>query len=99
MKKHLDESNAKEKAAIFKAFSEPARLRILKTLLNSKTSNMNVGQLAGSLQFSHTKTSRHLNYLRRAGIVIEKRKKREVVYMISQKPGSIAKALLNIIGT
>lgn len=51
---------------IFRAFSDPTRLRIL-CLLNG--AEMCVGDLVKVLQVPQPTASRHLSYLRRAGLV------------------------------
>ncbi len=51
---------------IFKAFSDRTRLRILQLLLNGE---LCVGDLVNVLEVPQAKASRHLAYLRRAGLV------------------------------
>jgi ArsR family transcriptional regulator, arsenate/arsenite/antimonite-responsive transcriptional repressor len=51
---------------MFKAFSDPTRLRILHVLLEGE---LCVGDLVGILQVPQPKVSRHLSYLRRVGLV------------------------------
>ncbi|MBI2931880.1 MAG: winged helix-turn-helix transcriptional regulator [Planctomycetes bacterium] len=51
---------------LFRAFSDPTRLRILQFLQGGE---LCVGDLATLLRVPQAKTSRHLGYLRRAGVV------------------------------
>lgn len=64
MSKHLDLHSGID---IFKAFSDEARVRILHLMF--KTDDMCVSDLEMILDFTQTKTSRHLTYLRNAGLV------------------------------
>jgi ArsR family transcriptional regulator, arsenate/arsenite/antimonite-responsive transcriptional repressor len=51
---------------MFKAFSDPTRLRILHVLAEGEFC---VGDMVGILRVPQPKVSRHLGYLRRAGLV------------------------------
>jgi ArsR family transcriptional regulator len=51
---------------MFRAFCDRTRLRILSLLRNRE---MCVGDIVASLQVSQPKVSRHLGYLRKAGLV------------------------------
>ena len=51
---------------LFRAFSDPTRLRILHLLRRQEHC---VGDLMALLRLPQAKTSRHLAYLRRAGLV------------------------------
>ncbi|HQX54211.1 MAG TPA: metalloregulator ArsR/SmtB family transcription factor [Planctomycetaceae bacterium] len=55
---------------MFRAFSDRTRLRILHVLLNGE---LCVGHLVDILQIPQPKTSRHLAYLRKAGLVQDRR--------------------------
>ena len=65
--------------AIFKAFSEETRLNIL-YLLSKKP--LCVCELVGALGITQTKTSRHLIYLKNAGLVEARKEDRWMVYSI-----------------
>ena len=52
---------------VFKALSEEARVRILHLLLLNK--ELCISDLEHILDFTQTKTSRHLTYLKNAGLV------------------------------
>lgn len=52
---------------VFKALSEEARVRILHLLLLNK--ELCISDLEHILNFTQTKTSRHLTYLKNAGLV------------------------------
>jgi ArsR family transcriptional regulator len=55
---------------MFRAFSDPTRLRILHLLLDGEKC---VGDLVEILRMQQPKVSRHLAYLRRAGLVDARR--------------------------
>lgn len=63
--------NTEELASIFKALSEPIRLRILCLLLEK--GELCVCDLMSTLELSQSATSRHLAYLRNNNIVQAKR--------------------------
>ena len=52
---------------MFRAFSDPTRLRILRLLVEGETC---VGDLVAVLRAPQPSVSRHLSYLRKAGLVI-----------------------------
>jgi len=55
---------------IFRAFSDRTRLRILHLLLDGE---LCVGDLVSILRVPQPKTSRHLAYLRKAGLVVARK--------------------------
>ena len=55
---------------MFRAFSDPTRVRILHLLLDGEKC---VGDIAGVLRMPQPKVSRHLAYLRKAGLVESQR--------------------------
>lgn len=59
--------NLEEYASIFKALSEPVRLRIINLLL--KKGELCVCDIVDSLEISQSVVSRHLAYLRNTGLV------------------------------
>lgn len=65
---------------LFKALSEEARLRILNLLLHQKT--LSVSDLELILDFTQTKTSRHMNHLKNAGLVKYSRKDQWIFYSL-----------------
>jgi ArsR family transcriptional regulator len=56
--------------AMFRAFADRTRLRILSILDGSESC---VGDIVDTLQIEQPKVSRHLAYLRRAGLVVVRR--------------------------
>jgi len=65
---------------IFKALSEEPRVRILHLLLQNK--ELSISDLEHILDFTQTKTSRHLGYLKNAGLVGSKRVDQWIFYYI-----------------
>ena len=59
----------KEKAKIFKALSDPNRLRILKML---QTKDLCVCEITSVLNLATSTVSKHLSILRDSGFIIEK---------------------------
>lgn len=55
-----------DETILFRAYSDPTRLRILQVLRRKEHC---VGDLMAILRLPQAKTSRHLAYLRRAGLV------------------------------
>ena len=70
---------------LFKALSDEARLRILNLLFES--GELCVCDLESTLGFTQTKVSRHMSYLKRAGLVEDRKQGRWVLYAIA-KPRS-----------
>ena len=68
-----------ELAVIFKALSDETRLRIL-YLLGIRP--LCVCEIMGALNITQTKTSRHLIYLKNAGILTSSKEDRWVVYRL-----------------
>ena len=67
-------------ATIFSALSDPSRLRILNLLLAS--GDLCVCDIERTLAFTQTKVSRHMRYLRRAGLVTARKSGRWVIYSL-----------------
>ena len=68
---------------IFKSLSDESRVRILHLLFNQK--EMSISDLEQILDFTQTKTSRHLNYLKNAGIVSFRKVDQWVFYQIKDE--------------
>ena len=83
-------------AEVFKALSEPARLRILELLplTNDCASVYNVSELAEELGIPQPTVSHHLQVLYRAGLVQSARMCRDVYYWIDQPALDAAHAAL-----
>ncbi len=71
--------STKECARIFKALAEETRLEILSFLFNGEYS---VSDIAKELDKEHSKVSHHLGILRNAGLVVDKKEGKFVVYQI-----------------
>jgi ArsR family transcriptional regulator len=70
-------------AQIFKACSEESRLRILHLILKNR--EMCISDLEQVLGFTQTKTSRHLIYLKNAGILSTRKQDQWVFYYIKDE--------------
>lgn len=68
---------------IFKAFSDESRLRILNLLINYE--EMCISDLEQILDFTQTKTSRHLIYLKHSGILNSRKQDQWVYYYIKEE--------------
>lgn len=72
---------------VFKAFSDEARVRIL--FLLHKQEEMCITDLEHILDFTQTKTSRHLRFLKNAGLVSSRKVDQFVYYRIKNQAGDI----------
>lgn len=73
----------KEKTKLFKALSDPNRLRILKML---QTKPLCVCEIREVLQLANSTVSKHLSILRDAGFIVEKKEGKWVNYNINHHP-------------
>jgi ArsR family transcriptional regulator len=71
---------------IFSALSDHSRLRILSLLLSA--GDLCVCDIERTLRFTQTKVSRHMRYLRRAGLVRSRKSGRWVIYSMI-RPGTV----------
>jgi DNA-binding transcriptional ArsR family regulator len=78
------ELDVKSLADMFKALSDPNRLRIVFALLGSD-GGQNVGQTAGCCEVDLSVVSRHLSVLRRAGILVREKRGKQVIYHIDRQ--------------
>ncbi len=76
---------------LFSALSDPSRLRILNLLLES--GDLCVCDIEQTLNFTQTKVSRHIRYLRRAGLVRAKKSGRWVIYSL-ERPKTPAREIV-----
>ena len=76
---------------IFKALSEEARVRIINLLANNR--EMCISDLELVLGFTQTKTSRHLIFLKNAGIVNSKRVDKWIFYYIKEEVSEILRQI------
>lgn len=65
---------------VFKALSEEPRVRIIHLLIQNK--ELSISDLEHILEFTQTKTSRHLSYLKNAGLLGSKRVDQWMFYYI-----------------
>jgi ArsR family transcriptional regulator len=72
---------------VFKSLSEEARVRIVNLLRNNK--EMSITDLELVLGFTQAKTSRHVTYLKNAGIVNFRRVDSFVFYYIKEEAAQI----------
>jgi len=77
----LDHTDAENLAARFKLLSDPTRLRMIYTLLES--GEQRVGDIASVVESSESATSHQLRQLRLAGLVRSERRGREIYYRIA----------------
>ena len=75
---------------LFRALADPTRLRILAVLAGGATC---VGDLAGALGSPQSTTSRHLAYLRRAGLVDARQDGRWSFYSLARADGRVDREL------
>ncbi|MCR9253350.1 MAG: metalloregulator ArsR/SmtB family transcription factor [bacterium] len=68
---------------IFKSFSEEPRIRIIHLLYRKK--ELCISDLEVILDFTQTKTSRHIAYLKNAGLVSSRKKDQWVIYSIKEE--------------
>lgn len=80
---------------IFKAFSEEPRVRILHLLLQNK--ELSISDLEHILEFTQTKTSRHLGYLKNAGLVGSRRVDQWIFYYILEEAQEIIQQIFKFI--
>jgi ArsR family transcriptional regulator len=73
-----------EKTKIFKALSDPNRMRILKAL---QVRMLCVCEIRSLLGLANSTVSQHLSILKDAGFIIEEKDGKWVNYMINQRPG------------
>ncbi|MDF2454644.1 MAG: arsR [Cytophagaceae bacterium] len=76
--KHTDISKGAE---IYKALSDESRIRILHLILKNK--EMCISDLELILDFTQTKTSRHLTYLKNNGLIRHRKTDQWVYYYIN----------------
>jgi ArsR family transcriptional regulator len=81
--------------ALFRAFADPTRLRILNLL---KSGELCVCDLVEVLDVPQPKASRHLAYLRRVGLVSARKEGYWSYYRIAAKLGPLHAKLLESLG-
>ena len=81
---------------LFRAFADPTRLRLLNLLLDRELCVCNLCDVLDEIQ---PKVSRHLAYLRRAGLVSVRRDGKWKYYAVTTKPAGLERTLLGCIRT
>ena len=76
---------------LFKALSEEARVRIINLLQNH--GEMCISDIEQILDFTQTKTSRHMSFLKNAGIVGFRKSDQWIFYYIQDEVQSILKQI------
>jgi ArsR family transcriptional regulator len=76
---------------MFRAFSDPTRLRILRLL---QAGECCVGDLVSILELPQPSVSRHLAYLREAGLVNDRKQGLWVYYSLTSAEGDFHRSLL-----
>ena len=87
----------KELATIFKALSDEARLRILNLLFRS--GELCVCDIESTTGFTQTKVSRHLSYLRNAGLIDSRQQGLWMLYKIATARNDEHQQLLDCLQT
>ena len=80
-------------ARLFRALADPTRLRLLNLIADREVC---VCYFVGILQISQPKISRHLAYLRRAGIVASRREGKWMHYRLAVPGDPVAAAILRV---
>ncbi|NNF23019.1 MAG: helix-turn-helix transcriptional regulator [Saprospiraceae bacterium] len=70
-------------AQFFKALGEEARIRILYLLYKNK--ELTISDIELILEFTQTKTARHLTYLKNSGLVSSKKRDQWVFYYLKDE--------------
>ena len=83
-----------ELETLFKALADATRLRILGLLL---TGEVCVGDIHESLKIPQSKASRHLAYLRKAGLVETRRDGLSIHYRVGRLPDPVLAAIADAV--
>lgn len=81
---------------MFRAFSDPIRLRILHLLVHGEVC---VGDFVRILRVPQPTASRHLAYLRKAGLVVARESGRWSFYALAPARGRFHRKVLELIGS
>jgi ArsR family transcriptional regulator len=81
---------------LFRAFADPTRLRLLSLLLERELCVYDLCEVLDEIQ---PKVSRHLAYLRRAGLVSVRRDGKWKHYAVTKKASGLERTLLDCIRT
>ncbi len=78
----LSESHAVELASVFKALSDPVRLRLLSTIASRESQEACVCDLSAGIELTQPTISHHLKVLREAGLLDSERRASWVYYRV-----------------
>jgi DNA-binding transcriptional ArsR family regulator len=81
---------------VFKALAEEPRVRILHLIFNRN--EMCISDLELIFGYTQAKTSRHISYLRNAGIVVPRKVDQWVFYSIKEEVTDLVKVLMDYFG-
>tara|TARA_B100000424_G_C22833844_1_gene445282 strand:- start:419 stop:802 length:384 start_codon:yes stop_codon:yes gene_type:complete len=79
----LKKFNIEYGKTIFKSFSDVSRIRILNILANKKEAS--ISDLEMILNFTQTKTSRHIYYLKNSGLLNSENKDQFIFYSLREE--------------
>lgn len=82
-------------AQIFLAFSDTSRLRILNLIMTN--GEMCITDLENILEFTQTKTSRHLIYLKNSGILTSRKSNQWMFYQIKDEVYDITQQIFQFL--
>lgn len=85
----------KKGSDIFRAFSDESRIRILNLIWRNQ--EMCISDMELILDFTQTKTSRHLSYLKNAGLVKFRKRDQWVYYYINDSHMDIVTQLFSML--
>lgn len=80
---------------MFRAFADPTRLRLLHVLQDGEYC---VSEIMAALRLPQAKVSRHLTYLRRAGLVVPRREGLRRFYRLTDARAEFHRKLLDCLG-
>ncbi len=80
---------------IFKSFSDDSRTRILHLLFH--TDELTISDLVTILDFTQTKTSRHMSFLKNAGMVTSRNQDQWVFYSIREESYNMVKQIFGFL--
>lgn len=87
----------KQLSLIFKALADESRLRILNLLFQS--GELCVCDIESILRFTQTKVSRHMRYLKRIGLIDDRKQGRWVLYSIARPKTAEQEAIIASVKT
>lgn len=80
---------------IFKAFSDEARVRIIHLL--EAVGELSISDLELILDFTQTKTSRHITYLKNSGLLNSRKQDQWVLYSIKEEVSFLVTDMIGFI--